>query len=78
MYKTLRKISLIAVLLVSALAARSWADAGCTGCVQTDDGTYGCWSNSGNSAWCTTSTTGNTCAEGGYAPKDGCIGPIFN
>ncbi len=70
---------LIILLLVSGLASlRAHAqDCGCTACVQTDDGYWGCWVDHGCAALCAASNDGKVCLNGGDARKDGCIGSFI-
>jgi hypothetical protein len=68
--RLLFKISLIAVLLTTAFAARSLA-AGCTACVQTDDGTWGCYVNYGDASWCVAWGDGSQCVAGYGGPCQG-------
>lgn len=67
---------LVIMVLLSGLAAVELHACGCTACVQTDDGLYGCWVDFGCSAWCETNDTGTTCSMGGYA-GNGCKGPLM-
>ena len=70
----MRKQILARVLLIMCLVAglavvRSQAEdfivIGCTNCVRTDDGVYGCLVGSGTAGWCVGLEDGSACAQGG-------------